>query len=159
VVIDVQDDDDESNGTTAYYTDFFKNLKGQYNAGLVSFNAIGAFDEQTNLPTSTNCASSGEPSGERYYEVAQGTGGKTWSVCNANWGDVANQLALGAFQGRKQFPLSRTADPSTIKVTMNGAAQASGTDYTFDQPSNSIIFANAPPPGATIVADYTALCL
>ena len=158
VVIDVQDDDDESNGTTAYYTDFFKNLKGQYNAGLVSFNAIGAFDAQGQP---NQCiANDSEPGGARYLAVAQGTGGQVWSICNADWGAIANQLALGAFQGRKQFALSRNADPSRpIIVTMNGAAQNTPADYSYDQPSNSVIFVSVPPPGATIVVDYYALCL
>lgn len=157
VVIDVQDDDDESNGSTGFYIDFFKSLKGQYNAGLVSFNAIGSFDEQTGQPK--QCVSgSSEPGGERYYAVAQGTGGKTWSVCNADWAAIADQLALGAFSGRKQFPLSRNADPATVVVTVNGAVQAA-RDYVFDQASNSVVFSSVPPPGATIVVDYDALCL
>ena len=158
VVIEVQDDDDESNGSTSYFIDFFKNLKGQYNAGLVSFNAIGDFDPQTNLPT-TDCVGNGEPPGQRYYDVSQGTAGKTWSLCNADWGTIADDLALGAFAGRKQFPLSRTADPATVKVQLNGAPQTVNKDYLFDQPSNSVLFAAVPLAGATIVVDYDALCL
>ena len=157
VVIDVQDDDDESNSGTAFYVDFFKNLKGRFNAGLVSFNAIGSFDETTGKPKQCISGSS-EPGGQRYYEVTQGTGGKTWSICNADWAAIANDLALGAFSGRKQFPLSRYCDPATLSVTMNGAAQKAGTDYVFDQPSNSVVFAQPPPAGATIVANYDALC-
>jgi hypothetical protein len=157
VVIDVQDDDDESNGTTDYYIDFFKSLKGQYNAGLVSFNAIGSFDEQTGQPKQC-IPNSSEPGGFRYYKVAQASGGKTWSICNADWGAIADQLALGAFAGRKQFALSRYADPATIAVTLNGAAQNNPADYIYDAASNSIIFASVPAPGAVIVANYDALC-
>lgn len=157
VIIDVQDDDDESNASTGFFIDYFKNLKGQFNAGLVSFNAIGAFDDQGQP---NQCVSgSSEPGGARYLEVANGTGGKVWSLCSADWGAIADQLALGAFSGRKQFPLTRTADPATIVVTLNGAAQVSGTNYTYDQPSNSVVFAQVPAPGATIVVDYDALCL
>jgi hypothetical protein len=57
-----------------------------------------------------------------------------------------------------QFPLTRIADPATIAVTMNGTPQTAGTDYTFDQPTNSVIFKAAPPPAATIVVDYNAKC-
>lgn len=156
VIIDVQDDDDESNGTTAYYVDFFRNLKGQYNAGMVSFNAIGAFDD-SGQPFQC-VANDSEPGGQRYYEVAQGTGGKTWSICSSNWAAIADELALGAFQGRVQFPLSRAADPATVVVTLNGGAQVVNVDYTFDQPTNSVIFKAVPPPGATIVVNYDALC-
>ena len=156
VVIDVQDDDDESNATTGFYVDFFKSLKGQYNAGLVSFNAIGSFD-QNGMPSQC-IANDTEPGGQRYYEVAQGTGGKTWSLCTVDWGAIADELALSAFAGRSQFPLSRVADPATIVVTLNGVAEVNGVDYTYDQPSNSLVFKAVPAPGATIVADYDALC-
>ncbi len=157
VIIDVQDDDDESNASTGFFIDYFKNLKGQFNAGLVSFNAIGAFDDQGQP---NQCVSgSSEPGGQRYLEVANGTGGKVWSLCTADWGAIADQLALGAFSGRKQFPLTRQADPATVVVTLNGAVQVSGTNYTYDQPSNSVVFVTVPAPGATIVVDYDALCL
>jgi hypothetical protein len=157
VVIDVQDDDDESNGSTGYFVDFFKNLKGQYNAGLVSFNAIGGFDD-TGQPAPASCNSTDPQAAQRYFDVAQATRGKTWNLCNADWSAIADELALGAFQGRKQFPLTRYADPATVVVTLNGAAQTAPRDYLFDQPSNSVIFAQVPPPGATIVVNYDALC-
>ena len=156
VVIDVQDDDDESNGSTAYYIDFFKSLKGRYNAGMVSFNAIGAFDDSGK--PSQCIPNSSEPGGDRYYAVAQGTGGKTWSLCTADWGAIADQLALGAFQGRQQFALTRVADPATIVVTLNGAAQTAPANYSYDQASNSIIFSVVPAPGAVIVVNYDAIC-
>jgi hypothetical protein len=157
IVVDVQDDDDESNDSTAFYIDFFKSLKGQYNAGMVSFNAIGGFDDN-GKPAAASCNSVDPQAAQRYYEVAQGTGGKTWNICNANWGAIADQLSLGAFSGRKQFPLTRWADPATVVVRLNGAPQTAGKDYTFDQASNSVIFPAAPAPAAVIVADYDALC-
>lgn len=43
-------------------------------------------------------------------------------------------------------------------VTMNGPAQGNPSQYTYDSPSNSIIFVAAPPPGATIAAECDALC-
>jgi hypothetical protein len=43
-------------------------------------------------------------------------------------------------------------------VHVNGSLKVVGTDYTFDQPSNSIIFTLAPPAAAVITADYDALC-
>ena len=154
VMVAVSDEEDQSHGSTAFYTDFFQNVKGKFNAGLVSFNAIVG-------DPSTGCdnGSISAQAGNRYASVATSTGGKWYSICSADWSQLAKDLALGAFQGRKQFALSRTADPATVKVLLNGASQTVNADYVFDQPSNSVIFSTVPPPGATIVVDYDALCL
>src|SRR5205814_9267219 len=130
-------------------SDFFRQVKGKFNAGLVSFNAIVG-DPGSGCNDNNQQAAAGD----RYVSVANSTGGKWYSICSADWAQVARDLSLGAFQGRVQFPLTRPADPATIVVTMNGAQQTAGTDYTFDQPTNSVIFKAAPPPAATIVVDY-----
>ncbi|MBS2020895.1 MAG: choice-of-anchor D domain-containing protein [Deltaproteobacteria bacterium] len=153
VMLNLTDEHDQSTGTAAFYTDFFQQLKGQYNAGLVSWNTISG-------DTGTGCNANGisAEANDLGWAVAKNTGGKTYSLCSADWGVIANDLALDSFNGRKQFALSRVADPSTIQVTMNGTAQTNPAQYTFDQPSNSVIFVTAPPPGATIVVNYDALC-
>ncbi|HUJ28365.1 MAG TPA: choice-of-anchor D domain-containing protein, partial [Myxococcales bacterium] len=153
VMLALSDENDQSHGSTAFYTDFFKQVKGQYNAGLVSFNAIVG-------DPGSGCNNGGitADSGDRYVDVVNATGGKWYSICSADWGQVARDLALGAFQGRVQFALSRTADPATVVVTLNGNPQSPNIDYTFDQPTNSVIFKTVPPSGSTIVVSYDALC-
>jgi hypothetical protein len=152
VMVAVSDEQDQSNNSTAFYTDFFKQVKGKFNAGLVSFNAI-VWDND-------KCPASNGPEtdGSRYREVAAATGGKSYPICTADWGQVARDLSLGAFQGRVQFALSRIADPATVVVQMNGAPQTAGTHYSFDPPTNSVIFKTVPPPAAAIIVDYDALC-
>ena len=153
VMLALSDEDDQSHGSTAFYSDFFKQVKGQYNAGLVSFNAIVG-------DPGSGCNNGGisAEAGDRYIDVVNSTGGKWYSICSADWGQVAKDLALGAFQGRVQFALSRIADPATIGVTLNGNPQAVNVDYTFDQPTNSVIFKTVPPSASTIVVNYDALC-
>ena len=153
VMLALSDEEDQSHSSTAFYSDFFKQVKGQYNAGLVSFNAIVG-------DPGSGCNNGGikADAGDRYVSVVNATGGKWYSICSADWGQVAKDLALGAFQGRVQFALSRIADPATIVVTLNGNPQAVNVDYTFDQPTNSVIFKTVPPSGSTIVVNYDALC-
>lgn len=153
VMLNVTDEEDQSRSTAAFYTDFFQQLKGRYNAGLVSWNTISG-DEQK------GCSANGvsAAANDLGWKVARDTGGKAYSLCSADWTQIAGELALDAFNGRKQFPLTRVADPATLVVTLNGAAQTSPANYTFDQASNSVVFVVAPPPGASIVAEYDALC-
>jgi hypothetical protein len=152
VMLNVTDEEDQSNGTTDFYVDFFTSLKGQYNAGLVSFNTLGG--------GANGCDANGvqAPAMPRYVDVANRTGGQNFLLCSADWGQVATQLSLDAFKGRIQFPLSRPADPQTLSVTLNGATEANPADFTFDQPSNSVVFKAVPAPSSTIVAEYDALC-
>jgi len=152
VVVNVADEVDQSRGTTDFYADFFQQLKGRYNAGLVSFNSI------MGPPSSSSETCDGAAKGDRYYDVVKKTGGKWWNLCTADWSVVADDLALDAFAGRVQFPLSREADPATVVVTMNATPQNNPADYTFDQASNSVIFKTSPPPGAVIVVEYDAIC-
>ena len=153
VMLALSDEQDQSHGSTSFYADFFRQLKGKYNAGLVSFNAIVG-----DPGTGCNNNSVTADDGSRYTDVATATGGKWYSICTADWAQVAKDMSLDAFQGRVQFPLTRIADPATVVVTLNGAPQTLNTDYTFDQPTNSVIFVAAPPPAATIVVDYNAKC-
>ena len=55
VMVVVTDEVDQSHNNTAFYIDFFKQIGGQYNAGLVSFNAITK--ETTRTGCSANAAS------------------------------------------------------------------------------------------------------
>ena len=153
VLLSVTDEVDQSHNNTAFYVDFFQQLKGRYNAGLVSFNAITG--DKTN-----GCSANGIQAAANDFdvEIVSKTGGQFWSLCTADWAKIAGDLTLDAFNGRKQFALSRVADPATVVVKLNGVLVAAPADYTFDQASNSVVFKLAPAPGAVIVVDYDAIC-
>ncbi len=153
VMLTVTDEVDQSHNNTAFYVDFFQQLKGKYNSGLVTFNAITG-------DKGNGCSANGISAAANDFdvEIISQTGGKFWSLCTADWAKIAGDLTLDAFNGRKQFALSRVADPATVVVKLNGTVVHTPADYTFDQASNSVVFNLAPLPGAVIVVDYDAIC-
>ena len=153
IMVVVTDEVDQSHNNAAFYIDFFKQLKGQYNAGLVSFNAITG-------DSGNGCNSNGVSAAANDFDIGivNAVGGKFYSLCTADWSQIANDLSLGAFQGRVQFPLSRVADPATVVATMNGVTQTNPAQVRYDAPSNSVVFVSAPPANAVVVVNYEAIC-
>lgn len=153
-VVIVSDEEDSSNGTTAFYYDFLRNLKGIHNASLVSLSAIVGDD-----PNGCQSSNGDATAGARYIDVQQRSGGKFRSICAADWGQIASDLSLDAFGARSGFQLSRDADPAKpMTVTVNGAA-ALPPAWSFDSVTNTVVFSPAPPPaGASVVVRYEAAC-
>ncbi len=148
-IILVSDEVDQSPAPVDYYVDFFKNIKGFRNDTMMHVNVIVGW-----LNDSGSCDMSGF---NRYKEVANRTGGRVESLC----GNFAAGLAAigdSAFGLRVQFFLSRVPVPATIQVRVNNVQQSTG--WTFDAPSNAIIFdaANVPPENAVIRVNYKAAC-
>ncbi len=161
VVIAVSDEDDQSSATVDFYVDFLKNIKGFHNADLMSFSSIVGYDESTKKAASCTSTSTGGQAvpGPRYVEVTNRTNGIARSICSTDWGKIADDLGLNAFGAKSQFFLTREAVPSSIVVHVNGQ-QVSQPAWSYDAPSNSIIFdaSSVPPQGATIDVDYDTVC-
>jgi hypothetical protein len=104
-IIYIADESDQSPQPTAFYINFFRNLKGVRNASKIRASAIagGPNDRCADLISSD----------ARYFDVAQQLGGLQISICNANWGQTLSQLGSLTFGYRSQFFLSRPADPSS----------------------------------------------
>ena len=98
--------------------------------------------------------------GKRYMEAVTRSNGIFRSICTTDWGKIATDIGLDAFTARTQFFLTRTCDPTTLVVKVNGNPKVKGVDYDYDSASNSIIFraGSSPPAGATITADYDTAC-
>ncbi len=164
-VIEVSDEDDQSDAPVDFYIDFFRTLKGPRGAGLVSVSAVVG-----DASSSGHLNAAGEPgctspygdakSGDRYLAVQQATGGQFRSICSADWGRLATDLGLDAFGARRGFPLSRAPIPSSIDVAVDGRAQRPSVDWTYDASSNAVVFSDnaIPKPGATIVVIYDTEC-
>lgn len=158
-VVVVSDEDDFSSGTTVFYADFLRNLKGVHNASLVTFSAI--VGEEPNGCSSSNGDAS---AGGRYIDVQTRTSGRFRSICSADWGQIAADLGLDAFGARSGFQLSRDADASQpMTVTVNGAVApgppANPAAWSYDPGTNTVVFSPQPPPaGATVVITYEAAC-
>lgn len=161
-IIVLSDEEDQSNGAPSYYIDFFKNIKGYYNVNMMHVNVIVGMPAKPGDQTcSSPDGSTSAEVGKRYLEVADQTGGKKGSICDPNFATVMNQIGAQAFGLKVQFYLSRLADPATVTVKVKGAACSSG--WTYDAPSNSVIFDDQgpcmPQPGDDVVIDYETLCL
>jgi len=160
VIIAVSDEDDQSSGTVDFYVDWLKNIKGFHNADMMSFSAVVGYNETTKQPDSCATGKGGVANpGPRYVDVASRTNGISRSICSTDWGKIADDLGLNAFGSQAQFFLSREAVASSIVVHVNGQ-QVSQPAWSYDAPSNSVIFdqADVPPQGATIDVDYDTVC-
>ena len=157
IVIEISDDEDGSPQSTDFYAAFLQSLK-PHDPSAVTFDTVGG-----DMPNGcTNGVDGDAPT--RFADVTQKTGGKMYSICNGNYSQIATDLSLGSFGGKTHFVLSRPCDPATLKVSVTDAsgaqhASAMGADYTFDAALNAVNFVSPPPPGSTITASYTALCL
>jgi hypothetical protein len=145
-VVVVSDDDDTSPDTVATYVRFLQLLKGAGNAGRSSLYAI--------VDSGTSCPSASGP-GFRYAEAASRTGGAIESICATDFGPLLRDVVDRAFSPQTRFPLSGTPDASGVTVTVNGTP-AGG--WTYDAPSNTVVFGAPPPPGAVIEVSYTRTC-
>ncbi len=160
-VIVLSDENDQgASQNVEYYVDFFQTLKGAKNTTLFAWHSIVG-DAQGGCSSTVNGQSVQAASGGRYIEASTRTNGIFRSVCTSDWGRIANDIGLDAFAAKTQFFLTRTADPATLIVTVNGTTQTAGVDFDFDASANSIDFkpGHVPPAGAAITAEYETLCL
>lgn len=96
--------------------------------------------------------------GERYLEIAARTGGVAGSICD-NFAETLSRISGRILQLLTQFPLSRKADASTIKVWIDGTLvpESAQNGWTYDVDSNSLSFHGdfVPSEGASIKVDFT----
>ena len=155
-VVIISDEEDQSPADLAFYIDFFKNLKGFANEDLIHVHTIVG-------DTPSGCESSfgGAGAAPRYKEVSNQTGGINASICAPDYGNILTEIGEVAFGLKKQFFLTRQAQPGTITVTVNGNSCSTG--WSFDIASNSVIFDDAgncmPQPGDQISIHYETLCI
>ncbi|MGI5860984.1 MAG: choice-of-anchor D domain-containing protein [Myxococcales bacterium] len=160
-IIVLSDEEDQgASQNVEYYVDFFQTLKGAKNTSLFAWHSIVG-DSPSGCSATVNGHSVQAAAGKRYIEASTRTNGIFRSICTSDWGRIANDIGLDAFAAKTQFFLSRTADPATLVVTVNGAPQTAGVDFDFDASANSIDFkaGHVPPAGASITAEYDTLCL
>ncbi|MCK6512516.1 choice-of-anchor D domain-containing protein [Myxococcota bacterium] len=159
-IIIISDEPDSSPGTTPYYINFFRNIKGVRNPDLLRVNGVIGYDPATKQNSCSSGGQSASSSG-RYLDVINATNGVVASICNNNWAGTLSQIGAVTFGYRKQFFLSRPADPATVTVKVNGqnVPQADPTNgWAYVPTDNSVAFNNAPPAGAKIEITYKAIC-
>ncbi len=145
-VIIVTDEDDHSDREPAFYTSFFRGLKGAGNEDKVTVNGV--------LGTGCTTASG---DGDKYLEVVQATGGIVESICTDDWGRSLANLAENVFRYRLSFPLSGTP-VGEVRVTVDGRPVVGGV--TYDEDANAVVFDEdtAPGAGAVVEVSYVPAC-
>jgi hypothetical protein len=105
-LIFVSDEDEQSLGELRFFQRFFETSLGVGNEGSVRAAAICGQENDT-------CA---KASGRRYGELVQAMGGITASICDDNFGDELEAIALDAAGLKRRFALSGRALNDTITV-------------------------------------------
>ncbi len=165
-VIMVSDEPDQSRGPTDLYIDFFRNLKGFRNEGLVAVSAVAKRDNETCPGDDSNVGS------ERYEDVVNALNGRFQSICDDDWSSTMRNLGLDSLGLQVEFFLSRAATESTIQVCVRdgsttapcqAAARTSSTaanGWFYDASTNSIVFnaGSVPSRGSRVEVRYETFC-
>ncbi|HEY1099291.1 MAG TPA: hypothetical protein VGF99_10190, partial [Myxococcota bacterium] len=166
-VIIVSDEPDQSRGPTDLYIDFFRNLKGFRNEGLVAVSAIAKRNGET-------CSGENDagPGDARYQEVVTAMNGRFQSICDADWSANMRALGLDSLGLQVEFFLSRAATDSTLSVCVRSGSttatctpaqrttSTSATGWFYDASTNSVVFnaGSVPPRGSRVEVRYESFC-
>jgi hypothetical protein len=165
-VILVSDEPDQSRGPTDLYIDFFRNLKGFRNEGLVAVSAIAKRDNESCGGDDGNVGS------ERYEDVVNALNGRFQSICDDDWSNTMRNLGLDSLGLQVEFFLTRAATESTIQVcvrdgsttaTCQPSARTSSTSangWFYDAGTNSVVFnaGSVPSRGSRVEVRYETFC-
>ncbi len=145
-VVFVDDEDDHSPDSVESYVDFLRQVKGVNQAQRASIYALAPIEA---------CATAGGV-GPRFGEAARSSGGEAVSICAPDYAPLLQTVASRVFNPQDRFTLTRTPEPGTISVTVNGARVTSG--WTYDAGTNSIVFSPIAAAGANITVTYSRAC-
>ncbi len=155
-IVMISDEEDQSPAELSFYIDFFKNLKGFANEDLIHVHTIVG-----DVPGGCDSQYGAADAAPTYQQVSLETGGVNASICASNYSSILDEIGEIAFGLKKQFFLTRLAQPNSISVKIDGVPCNQG--WSFDIPSNSIIFdengACMPQPGQEIEVHYETLCI
>ena len=94
----------------------------------------------------------GATPGFRYNEVARETGGGVLSICESDLQPLVDELGGLSMVYPVEFPLMEEPAPESVGVTVDGELLEEGWSLQLEVPS--ILFDEAPAPGATIDVRY-----
>lgn len=157
-IVFLSDEEDQSPSDLAFYENFFKNIKGFYNASLLHVHAI------VGPPGGCSSSNGDASSGNRYWDLAAATGGNQISICEPDFATGLKSIGEIAFGLKLQFFLARVPVPTTIEVKVNDVAcpSAGGANWSYDAPSNAVVFnetgACLPQPGDGVWIHYDTIC-
>lgn len=168
-IIFVEDEPEQSKGSIQQYIDFFKNVKGFRNDGLVAVSAIAAPPEGCAYTDSSGQAV--QLQDDRYLPVVEEMNGRFQSICNTDWSGMMSQLGLDSLGLRVEFFLTRAATVESIDVCVRQTTTAAcvnvaetsdsaANGYFYDSVTNSVVFngTSVPPRGSRVEIAYNAFC-
>ena len=164
-VIMVSDEPDQSRGPTDLYVDFFRNIKGFRNEGLVAVSAIAKRDNE-------RCSTDDDVGSERYEDVVNALNGRFQSLCAQDWSANMRALGLDSLGLQVEFFLTRAATASTLQVcvrtgsttaTCQAVQQTSAgapNGWFYDASNNSVVFnsGSVPGRGSRVEVRYETFC-
>lgn len=150
-VIYVSDDDDHSTQSVHGIRSSLQAVKSGH-AGSVAAHALVA------MPP--GCAEETENYGERYMELAAGTGGSSTSICDSDFEAAFSEIGVACFGDAATFHLEKPAKPETVQVLVDGASCDGSWALSADVSSVVFDFDSAcfPAPGMAVVIRYVPLC-
>lgn len=93
--------------------------------------------------------------GTDYVDVSDAIGGSLWSICEADWGPVLDEIGLNATTLSTEFYLSRLPVAGTIEVLLTEPGQLAltlaGDEWLYDESRNSIRFVALVPSALSVV--------
>ena len=148
-VVVLSDEDDQSPLDQEDYVTFLQGLGGRLHA--IIGDAPGGCDD----------GAVAGAHGARYEFVSAATGGRSGSICAADYEDVLRAVVEELSAPRTVFPLEDPANPAGIVVTVDGARCDDGWTYRLED--NAVVFDRdgpcMPGGGDPIVVEYDAACL
>lgn len=168
-VIMVSDEPEQSKGSVDQYIDFFKNVKGFRNEGLVAVSAIAAPPQGCTYNSPDGAV---ELQDDRYQALVNEMNGRFQEICNSDWTGMMSQLGLDSLGLRVEFFLTRAAEEASIQVCVRATGAASpctpmaagteggATGWFYDSATNSVVFnsGSVPPRGSRVEVQYGTFC-
>ncbi len=113
---------------------------------------VGPLDQQADPECGENTSA-----GTRYIQAVNAFEGVVGNICDSDFSGILNEMGLTAAGIRTHFVLSRTPDPDTIRVEVNGEEVPASRGWSYDEVTNAVDFYGdgIPPRDATIVISYT----
>ena len=111
------------------------------------------------LPGEETSADCGKYTGYRYIEVIDDLRGILGDICRPEFSDLLSEMGLYASGLQTRFTLSRTPDPESIEVKIDGTPTPSSDGWTYLEDDNAIeFFGDAiPPRDSTVTITYYPL--
>jgi len=160
----VSDEEDQSPYAVNDYTNAFRGVKGEQDRD--NFNASALVVTNPDKCTEQQLGAGGGTAGTRYVDVANQNGGILGNICADSFDKVVTELSLATSRLADTFYLSKTPDPASVVVLIEGVEVGCDegvwtyqeVDYNGDPDAPAIVFERSEMPfaGETVLVRYNS---